>query len=84
MEAVAVFEAKSRLSQILAAVERGEEFTITKRGEPIARIVPYRRHEHDAAACTARRKLIEECRNARDLQPRQDFDLRAAIEEGRD
>ena len=40
METVAIFEAKFRLSEILAAVEHGEEFTVTRRGEPIARIVP--------------------------------------------
>ncbi|MBA3034110.1 MAG: type II toxin-antitoxin system prevent-host-death family antitoxin [Gammaproteobacteria bacterium] len=84
MKTVAVFEAKSRLSQILAAVEHGEDFTVTKRGEPIARIIPYRRQAHDAAMCTARRKLIGQCREARDALPRLDFDVRAAIEEGRD
>ena len=41
METIAVSEAKSRLSEILAAVELGQEFTVTKRGAPIARIIPY-------------------------------------------
>lgn len=84
METVAVFEAKSRLSQILAAVEDGEEFTVTKRGEPIARIIPYRRQANDAKASASRRKLITSCRDSRDAQPAQDFDVRVAIEEGRD
>ena len=43
MGTIVVFEAKSRLSNILAAVGLGEEFTVTKRGAPIARIIPYRR-----------------------------------------
>lgn len=30
MKTVAVFEAKSRLSEILTAVEHGEEYTVTK------------------------------------------------------
>lgn len=36
------FEAKTHLSQILEDVQDGEEITITKRGKPIAKIIPYR------------------------------------------
>ncbi len=39
MKAVAVFEAKNRFSELLAAVEKGEEITITRHGTPIARLV---------------------------------------------
>lgn len=39
MKEVAVFEAKTRLSELLAEVERGEQVTITRRGRPIARLV---------------------------------------------
>ena len=39
MKEVAVYEAKTRLSQLLAEVARGEQFIITRRGEPIARLV---------------------------------------------
>ena len=54
METIAVFEAKSRLSEILAAVELGQEFTVTKRGAPIARIIPYHHAQYDEAAQRAR------------------------------
>jgi len=40
MRTVAVFEAKNRLSELLNAVERGEEVTIARHGNPVARIVP--------------------------------------------
>jgi prevent-host-death family protein len=40
MERIGVFEAKSRLSELLARAENGEEMVITKHGRPIARIVP--------------------------------------------
>jgi prevent-host-death family protein len=83
METVAIFEAKSRLSEILAAVEKGEEFTVTKRGEPIARIVPYRQAPTDAAVAQSS-ALIARLRAARDAAPVDDFDLRGAIEDGRD
>jgi prevent-host-death family protein len=40
MGAYSVAEVKAQLSAILAAVEGGEEVIITKRGRPVARIVP--------------------------------------------
>lgn len=39
MKEVAVYEAKTRLSELLVEVEQGEQFTITRRGLPIARLV---------------------------------------------
>ena len=39
MRTVAIFEAKNRLSELLNAVEHGEEITITRHGSPVARIV---------------------------------------------
>ncbi len=39
MKEVAVYEAKTRLSELLVEVEQGEQFTITRRGQPIARLV---------------------------------------------
>ncbi len=56
METVGSLEAKSHLIQLLERVSRGEEFTITEHGEPVARLVP-------AVAARPRpdvRKVIEE------------------------
>jgi len=39
MRTVAIFEAKNRLSELLTAVEHGEEITITRHGCPVARLV---------------------------------------------
>ncbi|MBC8058662.1 MAG: type II toxin-antitoxin system prevent-host-death family antitoxin [Rhizobiales bacterium] len=39
MREIAVYEAKTRLSELLAEVEQGEQITITRRGLPIARLV---------------------------------------------
>ena len=36
------FEAKTHLSQLLEDVQDGVEITITKRGKPIALLIPYR------------------------------------------
>lgn len=37
---VPIFEARNRLSALLAEVARGVEVTITKRGVPVAKLVP--------------------------------------------
>ena len=40
MREIGAFEAKNRLSALLEQVERGEEVVITRRGKPVARLVP--------------------------------------------
>jgi prevent-host-death family protein len=40
MQTIGVFEAKSRLTALLDAVEKGDEILITRRGKPVARLVP--------------------------------------------
>mgnify|MGYP003504066556 FL=1 len=40
MRSIGAFEAKNRLSELLVAVENGEEVTITKHGRPVAKLVP--------------------------------------------
>ena len=40
MRLIGAFEAKTHLSRLLDAAERGEVITITKRGRPVARLVP--------------------------------------------
>ena len=48
MKEIAIYEAKTRLSELLAEVEKGEQFVITRRGQAVARIVA-------AAPATAKR-----------------------------
>ena len=43
-KSVGVHEAKTNLSKLLERVLAGEEISITRRGEEIARLVPARRH----------------------------------------
>ena len=40
MREVGAFEAKSKLGTLLDWVENGEEVLITRRGKPVARLVP--------------------------------------------
>lgn len=41
------FKAKTHLAGLLEDVQRGNEYTITKRGKPVARLVPYTAGESD-------------------------------------
>ena len=40
---VGAYEAKTHLSELLEKVEAGQEVTITKHGNPVAKLVPIRR-----------------------------------------
>ena len=40
MDQVGVFEAKARLSELVARAERGQETIITRSGKVVARLVP--------------------------------------------
>ena len=40
MHEVGTFEAKNKLSALLDRVERGEEIVITRKGRPVAKLVP--------------------------------------------
>ena len=40
MTTIGAFEAKTKLSELLDRVERGEEIVITRHGKPAARLVP--------------------------------------------
>lgn len=47
------FEVKTHLSEILDDIQKGEEVLITKRGEPIALLIPYRQPHTDVKAVIA-------------------------------
>jgi prevent-host-death family protein len=40
MDTVGAFDAKTNFSALLARVERGEQIVITRRGKPVARLMP--------------------------------------------
>jgi prevent-host-death family protein len=82
MKTVAVFEAKSRLSEILSAVEHGEEYTVTKRGAPIARIIPAR--QIDPASMAEAQELIVRIKTSRKGSRLSEEEYHEAVEEGRD
>ncbi len=82
MKTVAVFEARRRLTEILTAVEHGEEYTITKRGAPIARIIPAR--DVDLASLAEAEELITRIKASRKGSMLSEEEYREAVEEDRD
>lgn len=79
MKTVAVYEVKASLSRLLDQVEAGEEIKITRRGVPIARIVPD--HPPVKADIAA---LIAEIKATRVNYTLGGMDWREMAEEGRD
>lgn len=87
MKELAVYEVKTRLSELLVAVEKGEQFVITRRGLPVARLV-------SAAPAAARRSMASTQRQkvadtfaalgALRSSVILDIPLREAIDQGRD
>jgi len=61
MSTVGSFEAKTKLAELLDKVEAGEIVTITRRGKPVAQLVPVRSDDDRARM----RALIEEIKRTR-------------------
>lgn len=79
MERVGIYEAKSRLSQLVELAEGGEEVTITKHGKAVAKIVPARARRAESGQAQVIREILEFGKTVR-AKP---FNLRKAIEQGR-
>lgn len=57
MNTIALFEAKSKLSELLDRVQGGEELLITRHGIPVAKLVPAEKmSQRDVAAAINRWK----------------------------
>ena len=78
MKNVGAFEAKTHLSQLLEQVLAGESIAITKRGVPVAMLVPMPDGQKDIAQAV---KEFRTWRKGISLGP--DLTLSEAIEEGR-
>lgn len=86
MKEVPVYEAKTRLSELLASVEQGEQVTITRRGAPVARLVPVGSPVRRAAAVSQRQRVagVFDTLRAQRKGVTLDLPLRQAIQQGRD
>ena len=78
METVSSYDAKTHLPRLLRRVERGERFTITRHGVPIAVLQPL-----DEAARTDPVEVIAELRLFRQGKRLDGLEIRELIEAGR-
>lgn len=85
MKEIAVYAAKTRLSELIAEVESGEQFVITRRGVAVARLVAARPARRTAGASQRElvAKVFESLRRGRQGVTL-DLDLRETIAQGRD
>jgi prevent-host-death family protein len=74
---IGAYEARTHLLALLERVARGERFTITKHGKPIAHLVPRGRAGPDR-----RREAIERLKLLRECQTL-DVPVKQVISEGR-
>ena len=65
MREVQSSEAKAHLTQLLSKVARGESFTITRHGQPIAHLIPIADHRKAQVE-----KAMEEIAAFRETMPR--------------
>jgi prevent-host-death family protein len=74
------FEAKTHFSEIIEKAEHGEAFVITRRGKPVAKIIPFEKEQK-----MTRKEAIEQLLEMRKLYRGKpgDFNIREAIEDGR-
>ncbi len=83
MKSVGSYEAKTHLPRLLGEVEKGEIITITKRGKPIARIVPAEEPPVRDVASVIRDFRAYSHQQARTLGGLSVRELKEMIEEGR-
>ena len=77
MDSVGAFEAKTHLPALLARVAKGETIQITRRGVPVARLVPA-----SPAQNQDRRKLAAEIREMRKGIRLRGLSIRELIHQG--
>ena len=82
MTEVGLFEAKTRLSELVRQVKTGESFIITQRGEPAAELTPIRNNGRRSP-----RRIAEAIRRLREtpkIEGVSHEEIRSWIEEGRE
>jgi prevent-host-death family protein len=80
---VGAYDAKTRLSELLDRVEKGEQIVITRHGKPVARLVPEGGHDRTAARAAVARLFALGERLARQGVNLTDEEMRALRDEGR-
>lgn len=82
MTEIGLFEAKTRLSELVRQVKAGESFIITQRGKPAAKLapIPHKKRRDPRRIAEAVRRLREMPK----IQGVSHEELRSWVEEGRE
>lgn len=73
---IGTFEAKTRFSEIIDDVQNGGDYIITKRGKPVARIIPF------VQETLLRKDIVNKLFQYQELSG-ESFDIKDAIKAGR-
>jgi prevent-host-death family protein len=77
---IGAFEAKTHFSQIMDNVAHGADYVVTRRGKPVAKIIPFEKKPE----MTFKEALVEFERLRKNYRGKPgSFNIREAIEEGR-
>jgi len=84
MKSYAIFEAKNRLSELVASVQNGEEITLTRHGTPVARLVAMDRRNlpPEGQAQTVQVQMQALTQLGQSISPT--LDVQEALKSGRD
>lgn len=82
MPEIGLFEAKTRLSELVRQVQAGESFIITQRGKPAAELTAVRNPQHRGPRRVA--EAIRRIRATQKIEAVSHDELRSWIEEGRE
>jgi len=82
MTEIGLFEAKTRLSELVRQAKAGESFIITERGKPVAELTPIRRANRGVPKRVA--EAIRQLRAMPKIKGVSYEELRSWIEEGRE
>ncbi len=78
MSEVGAFEAKTHLPRLLERVRKGERFVITKHGNPVAELIPFRKRDPEKI-----RAAIDDLKAFQEGHSLGGLSVRELIEEGR-
>jgi prevent-host-death family protein len=82
-DSIGAYEAKTRLAELLDRVERGEAVTITRRGVPVARLVPAQPAKPSAEEAVRQLFALREKLKAAGVQPFTHEEIVDLIQTGR-
>ena len=78
MSEIGAFQAKTHLPRLLERVRQGERFVITKHGNPVAELIPFRKRHPEKI-----RAAIEDLKAFRKAHSLGGLPVREMIKEGR-